>query len=132
MISGNVFGVVITGSNTTGNYVYFNEIGTNASGTIAIGNSFCGVDVYGSSNNIIIYNTVAYSGYYGIINGSATNTYYSNNVYYSGYMDMLSSEPAAARTWPDLDPPHRGEGFFVVRRGHESAVIRNRITGAGR
>jgi len=70
--------------------VYFNEIGTNQSGTIAIGNSFCGVDVYQASNNVIVYNTIEFSGYFGLINGSATNSYYYNTVVNNGYMNVLT------------------------------------------
>ena len=90
VISGNYIGVEILQAGTTSNYVYFNEIGTNQSGTIAIGNSFCGVDVYQASNNVIVYNTIEFSSYFGLINGSATNSYYYNTVINNGSMNVLT------------------------------------------
>jgi hypothetical protein len=90
VISGNFIGVEILQPGTTNNYLYFNEIGTNQSGTIAIGNSFCGVYDYQASNNVIIYNTIEFNGCYGLVNSSATNTYYYNTVIDNGYMNMLT------------------------------------------
>jgi hypothetical protein len=89
VISGNGVGVELFGSNTADNYVYFNEIGTNQSGSIAIGNMYYGVYVYQASNNVIVYNTIEFSGYYGIVNGQASNSYYYNNVVNNGYGNVV-------------------------------------------
>jgi titin len=91
VISGNAFGVEITGPGTTNNFVYFCEIGTNAAGTQAIPNYFYGVYVYGSSGNYVVYNTVADNGYYGIVAfNSDSNDYYGNNYYGNGYGGLVS------------------------------------------
>jgi hypothetical protein len=46
-------GIVVEGFNTTGNKVQGNFIGTNAAGTVDLGNSNDGVDVFGSSDNTV-------------------------------------------------------------------------------
>ena len=73
VISGNLDGVMVGGAGTTGNFVYFNEIGTNASGTIAIGNQYAGVYIIGASGNYVLYNTVAYN-FFGILSLSTDRT----------------------------------------------------------
>jgi titin len=89
VISGNAVGVEIVGANTADNYVYFNEIGTNQSGSIAIGNLYYGVYVWQASGNVIVYNTIEFSGYYGLVNGYASNSYYYNNVVNNGYGNVV-------------------------------------------
>jgi hypothetical protein len=52
IISGNGYGIVITGSGTNNNYITGNYIGLNANGTLAMGNSGSGVRIEdGASNN---------------------------------------------------------------------------------
>ena len=54
IISGNdAFGVLINAAGATGNRVLGNIIGTNAAGTAALPNSLTGVQISGSSNNIV-------------------------------------------------------------------------------
>jgi parallel beta-helix repeat protein len=91
VISGNLIGIMITDSGTAGNFVYFNEIGTDATGTIAIGNAYYGVYVASCSGNYVIYNTVANSGYCGIVTISAasSNTFYGNNSFNNPYGNMV-------------------------------------------
>jgi titin len=89
VISGNAVGVEILSSTTANNYLYFNEIGTNQSGSIAIGNLYYGVYVYAASNNVIVYNMIEFSGYCGLVNGSASNLYYYNNVVNNGYANVV-------------------------------------------
>jgi titin len=67
VISGNVIGVEITDAGTTGNAVEFNHIGTDATGTIGLGNSQYGIVLNGTSGNFIGYDTIANSGLYGIL-----------------------------------------------------------------
>ncbi len=84
VISGNAYGVEITGATTSGNFIYFDEIGTNAAGTIAIGNQYYGAILYGDSNNYMIYDTIANNGYYAVLTtGGDLVTYntYANNPY---------------------------------------------------
>src|SRR5215203_498113 len=45
-------GIVISGSGATGNRVVGNYIGTDASGTQKLGNSLCGVCIYGANNTV--------------------------------------------------------------------------------
>ena len=86
VISGNEYGVLVAGSTTTGNYIYFDEIGTNAARTIALGNQFVGVYIIGSSGNDVLYDLIADNGDFGILEWSSdTNTYYGNSVYGSIY-----------------------------------------------
>jgi hypothetical protein len=89
VISGNAVGVEIVGASTADNYVYFNEIGTNQSGSIAIGNLYYGVYVWQASSNVIVYNTIEFSGYYGLVNGFASNAYYYNNVVNNAYANVV-------------------------------------------
>ncbi len=58
IISGNGWGVMITGSGATGNQVLGNYIGTNAAGNAKIAN-FYGVTIDGANNNIIGGTTAA-------------------------------------------------------------------------
>jgi CSLREA domain-containing protein len=51
IISGNASGVVITGTGTNGNHVEGNYIGTNVSGSAALGNQETGVDISGGAAN---------------------------------------------------------------------------------
>jgi hypothetical protein len=60
LISGNGFnGVLITGAGTTGNTVAGNDIGTDVTGTIALGNHFGGVNLDSGASGNTIGGTVA-------------------------------------------------------------------------
>jgi hypothetical protein len=69
VISGNYDGVVLTDAGTTGNEIIYNHIGTDATGTINLGNFVDGVFLNGTSGNLIDGDTVANSGMYGILIG---------------------------------------------------------------
>ena len=69
VISGNYDGVVLTDAGTTGNNVNYNHIGTDATGTINLGNFLDGVFLNGTSGNNFVGDTVANSGMYGIVIG---------------------------------------------------------------
>lgn len=63
VISGNnQYGIVITGSNGTGNQIVGNYIGTQADGTSPLGNSSDGLYISGYSNNDMAVNTIAFNG----------------------------------------------------------------------
>ena len=64
-ISGNVVGVEILGSSTN-NGVYDNLIGTDATGQHAVGNGAFGVLLELTSGNSVAYNTIDFSGEYGL------------------------------------------------------------------
>ena len=67
LISGNsASGVLVSGSNNT---VKGNYIGTNASGTASLGNSFSGVNLFGSSTNNVVGGTT--SGARNVISGNS-------------------------------------------------------------
>jgi len=73
--SGSNFGILITGSLSTANEVINNYIGTNAAGTVAIGNADNGVVIQdGASDNIIGgYNLISGNGFFGVsISGAET------------------------------------------------------------
>jgi trimeric autotransporter adhesin len=54
VISGNIHaGVVVTGSGGSFNTVAGNDIGTDPTGTVAVGNSGFGIEIYGASTNTI-------------------------------------------------------------------------------
>jgi hypothetical protein len=90
VISGNAFsGVSIYGTGTTGNVVRGNAIGTDASGTIDLGNDGVGVSLSSdaSGNTIGPGNKIAFNGANGVLaNGATTldnvitqNSIYENN-----------------------------------------------------
>ena len=84
-ISGNVVGVEILGSSTN-NGVYDNLIGTDATGQHAVGNVAFGVLLEFTSGNSVAYNTIDFSGEYGLFYyySSAGEDYgngYSGNAY---------------------------------------------------
>ena len=72
VISGNGSGVVFL-SGSTGNVVQGNFVGTDITGTAALGNTFDGVSINASTNNLIggptagSGNTVACNGRQGVI-----------------------------------------------------------------
>lgn len=78
IVSGNVLsgnsseGVRIADANTTGNWIYKNLVGTDASGTSAIGNGFAGLTIFnGATGNWLDANRVAGNSQYGIVIGDA-------------------------------------------------------------
>jgi titin len=58
----NANGIFITGSGTSANPVLGNFIGTNAAGTVALGNTLDGISLSDASNNRIIGNVVSGNG----------------------------------------------------------------------
>jgi parallel beta-helix repeat protein len=58
-----------------------NNIGTDASGTLSLGNLDYGVVLNYTSGNLVEYNTIAHSGVYGILMIDAGQNTLSNNVF---------------------------------------------------
>ena len=92
VIGGNQFGVEISGS-ANNNWVVYDWIGTNTAGTLNLGNSQFGVYLNSTSNNLIGYDTIDNSGYYGIYgyysdqNSIVSDAFYGNaygNTYFYG------------------------------------------------
>ena len=92
VISGNFeYGIFTTDTNTAGNVVENNYIGTDASGANAIANPFSGMLVgYGTSNNIIGSNVISGNVGYGIF---MTNT--TGNTIFGNIIGMSASGEAA-------------------------------------
>ena len=89
VISGNDIGVEISDSSNN-NWVVYDEIGTNAAGTLNLGNTEFGVYLNSTSNNLVGYDTIAYSGVYGIYGyysdaNSIVSDAYAGNVYGNTY-----------------------------------------------
>jgi titin len=61
VISANLSGVEIGGSNSTNNFIDGNKIGTDVTGTINLGNTFEGVLITDNSNNNVRNNVVGYN-----------------------------------------------------------------------
>ena len=83
IISGNFeYGVFTSDTNTAGNVIENNYIGTDASGANAIANPFSGMLVgYGTSNNIIGSNVISGNVGYGIFMTNTTgNTIFGNTI----------------------------------------------------
>ncbi len=85
VISGNGYGVFITDPGTTVVDVDFDHIGTDATGTINLGNSLDGVVVQGGASGVfIVCNTIANSGGWGLViqgeDAIGPNTFF-NNIY---------------------------------------------------
>ena len=124
VISGNTqYGVFITDSNTTGNVVLGNYIGTDASGSNAVPNGLSGVFIgYGASGNIIGSanpvgrNVISGNGQYGIW---ISNTV--NNVVEGNYLGLNASGETA------LGNQFSGIGLF----GGSQNVIGGTTPGAG-
>ena len=83
VISGNYDGVVLTDAGTTGNEIVFDHIGTDATGTINLGNFVDGVFLNGTSGNFIIEDTIANSGMLGVFIGVGDGDMISYNTYFN-------------------------------------------------
>jgi hypothetical protein len=85
VISGNTTGVEIDDQYSNGNYIYFNQIGTDRSGLIGIGNGSNGICVNSASNTTIGYTTVEYCGQFWLFSVYASTTYYGNTAINNAY-----------------------------------------------
>jgi uncharacterized repeat protein (TIGR01451 family) len=90
LLSGNRNGIQISGAGS-GNIIRGNFIGTNVTGTVAIGNSLNGILINGSSNNAVgavgsaSSNVIAFNGSAGVAVTSGTgNSILSNSIFLNG------------------------------------------------
>jgi hypothetical protein len=81
-ISGNVIGVEIDDSDSTGNVIVFDEIGTDVSGSYAVGNLEFGVFLNQTSGNTVYANAINFNGYYGLLYWYSTAGQDSSNTFY--------------------------------------------------
>jgi hypothetical protein len=89
VLGGNVIGsnigtgVYLFGSGTSGNTVTGNFLGTDKTGTIALGNTLRGVDIRsGANGNSVTSNVIAFNGDYGVLVDSASqDSILSNSIY---------------------------------------------------
>ena len=104
IISGNNYrGIYAYGTNTSGNLIQGNFIGTKSNGTNALGNGWDGVVFFdGASSNVVglaadgsgAGNTIAFNGYTGVFVGSDNteasigNTIRGNAIYSNGYIGI--------------------------------------------
>ncbi len=118
VISGNVTGVLIAGSGTTGNLILGNFIGTDVSGTLALGNAFDGVRIHlDASNNAVggtdpgAGNTIAFNGTAGVsVQLSTDNAILSNSTFSNGGLaiDLTLGWPGDGPTPNDADDGDTG------------------------
>jgi CSLREA domain-containing protein/uncharacterized repeat protein (TIGR01451 family) len=76
LISGNANGIHIIDASSTNNLIIGNFIGTDLSGTIALGNQFAGIDLFGASTNTIGGTS---SGTRNVISGNNTGINLNNS-----------------------------------------------------
>ncbi len=83
VISGNGGdGIHLPGSGIDYNWVASNYIGTDASGTVAVGNKGDGISIYNGEHNIMQNNTIAYNKEAGVrVGSSAYNTLHRNSIH---------------------------------------------------
>lgn len=109
VISGNSqYGVWVSDTNTTGNVVVFNYIGTDATGSNAIPNQSSGIFLGGgSSNNLVFKNVLSGNDGYGVF---MTNT--MGNIIWGNYIGLNAGGEIA------LGNPMSGIGIFSGARGN--------------
>ncbi len=123
VISGNdKSGLVIAGTNATGNEVYGNRIGTDSTGTISVGNNL-GVLVTRADNNIVGGNGAGQRNYISgnngagiFVAGASSGTVFENN--YVG-LDVAGTTAI----------PNGGTGVFLRAGAAQSLVTGNYVTG---
>ena len=101
VISGNTYsGIYAYDTNTSGNLIQGNFIGTKADGVSPLGNNYDGIAFYnGASSNVVglaldgfgAGNTIAYNGFPGVYvssDSSVGNTIRRNSIYSNGYLGI--------------------------------------------
>jgi titin len=106
VISGNAWGVRISDSGTTGNTVIGNYIGTDGTGTIALGNNAGGVLITGGAQNNIIGGTTV--GERNVISGNGTGVSISDpgtsgNTVKGNYIGTNAAGTAALPNWDGVE-----------------------------
>jgi hypothetical protein len=108
VVGGNVIGnntgtgVYLFGAGTDGNTVSGNFLGTDATGTVALGNTLRGVDIRdGADWNTVTRNLIAFNGDYGVLVDNAShdailsNSIYGNGVGGIGLFDGANNNQSA-------------------------------------
>jgi titin len=126
VVDGNVIGcntgtgVYLFGDGTSGNRVSGNFLGTDRTGTIALGNSLRGVDIRdGADGNTVggrnrhDRNLIAFNGDYGVLvdnasqNAILSNSIYGNGVASIGLFDGANNNQSAPELTSAVDPGSR-------------------------
>ena len=126
VISGNSqYGLWISNTNTTGNVVLGNYIGTNATGSFAVSNAFGGIGLFASAagqliggTNTLARNVISGNGSAGIwLSGAGV----SNNVVENNFIGLNAAGTAAI--------PNTFAGIYVVNGASSNAILNNVISG---
>lgn len=133
LLSGNLWGLRLSGANSTGNLVFGNLIGTDLSGTGPLGNGAHGIRIdSGASGNTIsdgvphnvvdpdaVGNTIAYNGQDGIAifgDNSTQNVIYGNRIFANGGLGIdLGNDGVTPNDPGDVDTgPNSLQNFPVI------------------
>ena len=123
VISGNgIHGIALANSL---NIVRENRIGTDATGTVALGNADTGIWMHNSgSDNVVEDNVISSNGRWGIVNGASCNpctTAFARNIFEGNYVGTNASGTAVL-----------GNGLDGIRSlGNDATIARNVISGNG-
>jgi hypothetical protein len=122
VLSGNSeYGVDISGTNTTGNIVRGNYIGTDPSGTMALTNAFGGMIVTGGANSNVIGGAIPGAG--NLLSGSPGFSLWvdsDNNIVQGNWIGLNASGTAALPN--DF-------GVYVINGAQSNSIISNVISG---
>lgn len=126
VLSGNLeYGVLITGSNTTGNVVLGNYIGTDPTGSFAVSNGFGGMLIFGATHHNTIGGTNALAR--NILSGNVsaglwiTGAGVANNVVQGNYVGLKANGTAAL--------PNSFAGIYLLSGAQSNLVANNVISG---
>jgi SdrD B-like domain/PKD domain/Periplasmic copper-binding protein (NosD) len=125
IISGNVNGIVMVDSATTGNIVAGDYIGTNVTGAAALPNGFQGVFLAsGAQENQIggtpaLANTIAFNGFNGVVvrdAGTVNNRIQANSIYGNGSLgiDLGNNGPTLNDPLDADNGPNQLQNFPVI------------------
>jgi hypothetical protein len=126
VISGNSqYGLWISDTNTTGNVVLGNYIGTDATGSFAVSNAFGGIGLFTSSAGQVIGGTNALAR--NVISGNVSAGIWlsgagvSNNVVENNFIGLNAAGTAAI--------PNTFAGIYVVNGASSNAILNDAISG---
>ena len=126
VISGNSqYGFWISDTNTTGNVILGNYIGTDANGSFAISNALGGIGLFSSSAGQVIGGTNALAR--NIISGNVNAGIWlsgagvSNNVVENNFIGLNAAGTAAI--------PNSFAGIYVINGARSNAILNNAISG---
>ena len=126
VISGNSqYGLWISDTNTTGNVVLGNYIGTDATGSFAVSNAFGGIGLFSSSagqviggSNALARNVISGNGSAGVwLSGAGV----SNNLVANNFVGLNAAGTGAI--------PNTFAGVYVLNGARSNAILNNVISG---